>query len=882
MAIRINIDGKDFTIDAPAWATEDTLEQVASVLTARFGKGGKKLEKETENTAKNLEEVNKQAKERTEAEKKSTKAIDDRREAERKLRNELWDFKTNMSRFDMRGARDFPGTVDRLTESFGYLFPTVSKVATVFGFIIGIASQLGESFNKAANIGLSGFTGSLASAAASAKITGMEFAKFAELVKKTNGATNMLDAGINNNGQSFAQLVKNVQMASEMAGGFGLSTEQLGKVTAASTEMAVRSGLRGAQAAEAARTASISFAKQIDTLARTTGADKDKITETYAELAANTSMVTAAYMQQRRGLTLFRNNLNEVAIGLTQVFGPETGKKLGMDLADAVTLGVDPATISEGFQKLAVLAPDAYRSVNQMIAAGEKDMSKITAALGQNLRGLSDADVQIMTLLARQGDEGAKMILEARKNAMSIKEVNELNKASVSRGYRDYEQEQRLNRNLARAKGQFLSMLDALPFNEILRIAGLVVNVVGAVIKVFDLMLTPIKMVLDGLSSFGNWLDNLFPKVFGEEGLLGTGIRLGDMFAGLAVLLAPALIKMFAGLFATIAGSRIMSRIISPLASTFSTIKERIFGRIAGPGASAAGTAGGRIMDRVGGGIGSVGEGVGKAVGSVGQGIGQAGQGVGKAISGIAGGIGEATAKLLPAIGQGIAGFFTAFGNPAVLKGAVIGGAAIAAFVGLVGLGVGAALSVIGGGLALFNKGLEGFNKIDGKNLALVGEGLKGLGVGMIAFAGAMAGNAVGGAINAVAGLFGGDIMSRIKKTVAELVPILPQLQQVGPAMQAYGTGLKAFADALTSINVDQLSKVMGIVQNTKNIDVNALKNFSAAVKDSGIASLGQAQNQAMDQLATQFAMMNQRLAEIEANTKRAADETADHRRQAV
>lgn len=860
MAIRIDIDGKEVTIDAPAWATEKTLEQVAEVLTARFGKGGKKLEKETEKTAENLKDANKELKDRTEAEKKSTKTIEERKEAERKLRNELWDFKNNLSKFDLSGAKDAPGVISQVTTNFGHLFPVVSKVAIVFGYIIGIATQLGESFNKAANIGLSGFTGSLASAAASAKITGMEFAKFAELVKKTGGAANMLDAGINNNGQSFAQLVKNVQMASEMAGGFGLSTEQLGKITAASTEMAVRSGLRGSQASEAARQASIAFAQQIDTLARTTGADKDKLTETYAELASNTSMVTAAYMQQRKGLALFRNNLNEVAIGLTQVFGAETGKKLGMDLADAITLGVDPATISEGFQKLAVLAPNAYRSVNQMIASGEKDMSKISAALGQDLKGLSDADVQIMTLLARQGDEGAKMILEARKNAMSIKEVSDLNKASVSRGYRDYEQEQRLNRNLARAKGQFLSMLDALPFNEILRVAGLVVNVIGAVVKVFDALLTPIKWVLDGLSSFGNWLDNLFPKVFGEEGLLGTGIRLGDMFAGLAIILAPALLKMF-------------GRLLGPLFSGISTMVGRLMTRIGIPGAGAAGTAGGRLMDRMGGGIGSMGEGVGKAVGGIGQ-------GVGKAISGIAGGIGEAAAKALPAIGQGIAGFFQAFGNPAVLKGAVIGGAAIAAFIGIVGLGVGAALAVIGGGMMLFTKGLEGFNKIDGKNLGLVGDGLKSLGVGMLAFAAAMAGNAVGGAINAVAGLFGGDIISRIKKTLGELSPVLPQLQQIGPAMQAYGTGIKAFADGLNSINIDQINKVMAIAQVTKSLDVNAIKNAGAALKEAGV-TMGQGQNNnaQMEQL---MASMLQRLGEIEANTKRTADETADHRRQAT
>lgn len=859
MAIRINIDGRDVTIDAPAWATEDTLEKVASVLTARFGKGGKKLEKETENTAKNLSDANKELKERTEAEKKSTRAIEDRKDAERKLRNELWEFKTNLSRFDLSGAKDAPSMINRLTDSFGYLAPTVAKVASVFGFIIGIASQLGESFNKAANIGLSGFTGSLASAAASAKITGMEFAKFAELVKKTGGAANMLDAGINNNGQAFAHLVKRVQMASEMAGGFGLSTEQLGKVTAAATEMAVRSGLRGSQASEAARLASIDFAKQIDTLARTTGADKDKITETFAELANNTSMVTAAYMQQRRGLSLFRNNLNEVAIGLTQVFGPDTGKKLGMDLADAITLGVDPATISEGFQKLAVLAPNAYRSVNQMIAAGEKDMSKISAALGKDLKNLTDADVQIMTLLARQGDEGAKMILEARKNAMSIKEVNELNKASVSRGYRDYEQEQRLNRNLARAKGQFLSMLDALPFNEILRVAGLFVNLVGTVIKVFDMLLTPIKYVADKLSQFGTYLDNLFPKVFGEDGLLGSGIRLGDLFSGLAVLLLPALLKMF-------------SRLLGPLFSGIGTMVGRIMTRIGIPGVGAAGTAGGRLMDRLGGGIGSVGEGAGKAIGGIGQ-------GAGKAISGIAGGIGEGTAKLLPGIGQGIAGFFQAFGNPAVLKGALIGGAAIAGFVALVGVGIGAALSVIGGGMMLFTKGLEGFNKIDGKNLENVGQGLKTLGVGTLAFAGAMAGNAVGGAINAVAGLFGGDIISRIKKTVTELTPILPQLQQVGPAMQAYGTGIKAFADGLNSINADQINKILSIAQVTKTLDINAIKNAGAALREAG-ATMGQGQNTnaQMEQL---MASMLQRLGEIESNTKRTADETADHRRQA-
>ena len=237
-----------------------------------------------------------------------------------------------------------------------------------------------------------------------------------------------------------------------------------------------------------------------------------------------------------------------------------------------------------------------------------------------------------------------------------------------------------------------------------------------------------------------------------------------------------------------------------------------------GLGKAFAGLAGG-VGEGLGKLISSVSQGLGQAIASLSQGLGQAignlGEGLGKAFAGLAGGVGEGLAKFLPLLGEGIAGFFKALANPAVLKGAIIGGAAIAAFVALVGLGIGAALAVIAGGLYLFNKSLETFNDIDGDNLTKVGSGLKDLGIGMLAFGAAMIANAAGGLVNAVAGFFGGDLISNIKGAIKDLTPSLPVLEKLGPAMKDFGTGLAAFTTSVGSLGRGKVSEFMNEFQNS-------------------------------------------------------------------
>ena len=236
-------------------------------------------------------------------------------------------------------------------------------------------------------------------------------------------------------------------------------------------------------------------------------------------------------------------------------------------------------------------------------------------------------------------------------------------------------------------------------------------------------------------------------------------------------------------------------------------------------GGGATPSAGARRRTGIGGRGGTGGASGGGAMDKIGSGIGSVGEGLGKGIAGLAGGIGEGLAKLLPAIGQGIAGFISAFGNPAVLKGALM----LAGVIAIVGGGVALAMGAMALGLKAFAWGLKGVSEIDGAKLSEVGSGLKDLTTGILAFSLAAGANVMGAMVNGVASLFGADITTRIKRAIEELAPIAPQLSIIGPAMKDFGEGLKYFGEAFGSL---------------RGISAREIQSVFTAISNSGVANL--------------------------------------------
>lgn len=176
--------------------------------------------------------------------------------------------------------------------------------------------------------------------------------------------------------------------------------------------------------------------------------------------------------------------------------------------------------------------------------------------------------------------------------------------------------------------------------------------------------------------------------------------------------------------------------------------------------------------------------------------------------------------------GQAIAGFFAAFGGSMALK-VVAGAGVIASVVAILGAGVAGGLYLVSFGLKSFSEGLRSLDTIDGDNLERVGQSLKSLGTGMLAFAVASGANVLGAVANGIAGIFGADIVSRIRKAVDELAPVAPQLSIIGPAIQSFGEGLRLFGEAAANIDANRLARVLALVRGAGAIDAERLRALS-------------------------------------------------------
>ncbi|MBT5799076.1 MAG: hypothetical protein HOI17_04455, partial [Alphaproteobacteria bacterium] len=160
-------------------------------------------------------------------------------------------------------------------------------------------------------------------------------------------------------------------------------------------------------------------------------------------------------------------------------------------------------------------------------------------------------------------------------------------------------------------------------------------------------------------------------------------------------------------------------------------------------------------------------------------------------------GLGQSIANVGKGIGKGlggiIAGFFSAFNNPAVLTGAGIFAASVVA----ASAGIGISSAILGVSLPILAEGLKSFEGIDGMNLAKVAGGMAALGGGLAAFGAGAAVGAVGGTIAGLLDLLPGKSpLEKLKEfadadigDVAKITSNAEAMVAFGAAMAAYGGG---------------------------------------------------------------------------------------------
>ena len=221
---------------------------------------------------------------------------------------------------------------------------------------------------------------------------------------------------------------------------------------------------------------------------------------------------------------------------------------------------------------------------------------------------------------------------------------------------------------------------------------------------------------------------------------------------------------------------------------------------------------------------------------------------------GVFDGIGTGT---LIALFAAVAG--AALAPPAVILGFTALGAGIAAFMGFMvaadfvaSFGSGENLKVlltnIGGAIGGFIGAIGGemmkqLEDLDADKLGKLGEGIKNIGMGMMAFAGGQVAGAAGSLVSSISSLFGGDSpidmitnLSKDKDIDAERLKVL------GDGIAGLGLGMKAFgeidAEAIKN-NITQIN-ALGQVEKSTFDNVSALASQAAGLAKSAGTSVAE------------------------------------------
>jgi hypothetical protein len=227
--------------------------------------------------------------------------------------------------------------------------------------------------------------------------------------------------------------------------------------------------------------------------------------------------------------------------------------------------------------------------------------------------------------------------------------------------------------------------------------------------------------------------------------------------------------------------------------------------------------------------------------------------------------------------GGGFVGFIKALGRglaslAPIAVPMLIGAGAVAGVIALLGAGIAAAIALIGLSLPVFAKGLTEIANIDGVNLIAVAAGIGALGIAMVAFT---AGSVVAGlgAIGAkITNFFsGGGPIAAIKDSITELSPLLPQLSQIGPALNSYSNGIVAFGKAVNTVDIAKAERLKEVMKGP-----GVLEGIGSAIKDVGAATarLVSSNTGGQEKSSLELTTLNTTMKEILKYMKDTADNT--------
>ena len=738
---------------------------------------------------------------------KTTKEVDDRFQA----------LAANLTKF-ANSLLDGNATTSQLVGSFSALKGTTGLVATAFSKLLSIQEANFAEYQKITSAGAN-FSGSLTDLRTAAMKSYMTLDQFGSLIKTNTNDLITLGGNVNSGAKAFAQFSNSI--LSSQAGtnimALGYTTEGANQAMLTYLGSMGVNNLEQLKSDKNLRASTESYLEELDRLSQVTGKSREELNEKMKKEKMDADIrMTAARMDPKQREAFLANVRYMTTqygdagkdMALAQAQGRAVRTKEGQMLsAVAPKMQAAYAEMDKAAKQYGVGSKEYIAAQNQVSLAAQEGLGRIpTAVLSANdaFKGLetavgTTADQQLAGLTTKEKFDARDKAIEEATAKRKASQASDM--AEASKGLKE----------LGAAVMELLS-----PF---VSLAGFLAKWIGTV---------------------AGWIGStisLFTGLTAKMGAFGTIIQ-GVVTATIAYLVYKKLENS--------------AMIKSATGGVLGGIKGILPGGGGGvptpPGAGALAGAGGAVGGGGGGFIGFI-KALGRGLASLAPIAVPMLIGAG-AVAGVIALLGAGLAAAIALIGLSLPVFAKGLKDIAEIDGlnlltvaagiTALGFAMVAFTASSVVSGLGAIgakvlnffsgggpiglikdsinelspilpqLLALGPALQTFSTSLNaGFSGIDTAQLKSLASGISELGLSLVAFSGATVAAGLAGAGSQIINFFtGGGPIAQIKTTVAELSPLIPSMQALGPALSNYSSAIVSFGKAVSGVDIAKAEKL--------------------------------------------------------------------------
>lgn len=455
------------------WATEETLDNLLTVMQNAYGNkgtgGGKQSRAQDENTQK-LKMQSRKLQELMSWYDRQKGAIKDRINGERDLLRtnrataESLDLLGDTSRLAGHGVKKLSGAASDTVDEFNKLDGSVQGASDSFFKVVGSAGAIGTAFGVAAGVidrfaefqiaamqtGFS-FSQELLSTRENVAGLGLNMNQLSEIIVSNGEAIRMLGGTGAESANAFIDLVKTVKESSRQFGLFGMTTDEIAGLTAERLDLLRKQGF-GSEVA--ARTASESFSllnQEVLAYAKLTGRERREIMRNRLATQADSALLLEDLAKLGPNAS---SSFDMIMDNMSAIFGDASGGFVDIFKGSLETyfmggmerLSQDQLRAMEQVPGMKELFEKAR---NEFIenAANPQAMRDISLSFSKSVATLLDENSEHIVKMARiQDDDGVGALLtefiaaqQAARNflARSTEEIDKAFNEPMSRSERE-------------------------------------------------------------------------------------------------------------------------------------------------------------------------------------------------------------------------------------------------------------------------------------------------------------------------------------------------------------------------------------------------------------------------------------------------------------